>query len=544
MRFRLRGMAARLEPKALPTVGTEGKETARTVVGRALLAEREQGPYFSLVLTGVFYLALCWVHGHHELWRDEMHSWNVARNAGGLWDLLVGVRRYEGHPFLWYYLLFLASRVSRSAACLHVATVSFATLSTYLWLRGSGLPRVLRVMLPFTYLYFFEYGALSRCYAPGVFLAFLFCHLYDRESLRLPRLLGVLFLLSFTSVYGAMMAASLAVFVLWHGGTRTWSVWRKTGNTRLLWQWWAPALGLIALAIILHAMTSLPPSDAFFASPRGHNLSLTSANGPSRYFWAGLFPWDTQGAGDWIVSGYLGYGWSWFERLLPILAAVVLLLWLAAMRRAPSLVAVCLLGTVMMGLFQARQYLGFLRHWGHFFLFLVVCAWLLAKQSGRSRKLMHLLLGATMAVQIVTAWRAVRIELDRPFSGALEAANYLRDHDLAGEPVLATLDHAGAGVAGYLDRRFFYPESGIEAGDERQAVVFDSHRHDSPSPMGALYLAAKLARRIGSPVLLLLNLDLEGGTLPDVRIELLHVTRPSVISTERFWIYRVRLQPP
>lgn len=544
MRFRLRGMVARLEPKALPIVGTEGGEPARTVVGRALLEEREQGPYFSLVVTGVFYLALCWVHGHHELWRDEMHSWNVARNAGGLWDLLVGVRRYEGHPFLWYYLLFLLSRVSRSAAWLHVATIALATVSTYLWLRGAGLPRVLRVMLPFTYLFFFEYGVLSRCYAPGVFLAFLFCHLYDRASLRLPRLLGVLFLLSFTSVYGAMMAASLAVFVLGHGGARTWSLWRKTGNTRLLWQWWVPALGLIALAIILHVTTSLPPSDAFFASARGHNLGLASAIGPSRYFWAGLFPWDTPDAGNWIVSGYLGYGWSWFERILPALAAGVLLLWLAAMRGAPSVAVICLLGTVMMGLFQARQYLGFLRHWGHFFLFLVVCAWLVAKQSGRSRRLMHLLLGATMAVQILTAWRSVRTELDRPFSGALEAATYLRDHGLAGEPVLGTLDHAASGVAGYLDRRFFYPESGIEAGDERQAVVFDRHRHDSPIPMGALYLAAKLARRLGSPVLLLLTGELAGTVSPDVKIELLHVTRPSVIPAETFWIYRVRLQPP
>jgi hypothetical protein len=167
--------------------------------------------------------------------------------------------------------------------------------------------------------------------------------------------------------------------------------------------------------------------------------------------------------------------------------------------------------TVMMGLFQARQYLGFLRHWGHFFLFLAVCAWLLAKQSGRSTRLMHLLLGTTMAVQIFTAWRAVRIELDRPFSGALEAATYLRDHGLAGDPVLATLDHAASGIAGYLDRRFFYPESGIEAGDERQAVVFDRHRHDSPSPMRAVHLAAKLARRIGSPVLLLLNREPKGN---------------------------------
>ena len=52
-----------------------------------------------------------------------------------------GDRRYDGHPFLWHYLLHLVSRWSRSEVYLHVVTIVLATLVTlvlgnWTWERG------------------------------------------------------------------------------------------------------------------------------------------------------------------------------------------------------------------------------------------------------------------------------------------------------------------------------------------------------------------------------------------------------------------------
>ncbi|HYP86520.1 MAG TPA: hypothetical protein VEQ59_00165, partial [Polyangiaceae bacterium] len=78
-------------------------------VGRALFGAHE-GKTFARVVTLLFLGALIAVHTRHEGWRDELHCWSVGRNAAGLWDLMVGDRRYDGHPFLWYYAIYLASR--------------------------------------------------------------------------------------------------------------------------------------------------------------------------------------------------------------------------------------------------------------------------------------------------------------------------------------------------------------------------------------------------------------------------------------------------
>ena len=41
---------------------------------------------------------------HHELWGDEVHSWNIAKGSGSYADLIVN-RRFEGHPPAWYTVL-------------------------------------------------------------------------------------------------------------------------------------------------------------------------------------------------------------------------------------------------------------------------------------------------------------------------------------------------------------------------------------------------------------------------------------------------------
>jgi hypothetical protein len=189
-------------------------------IWHGLADKRERTPCFSVTVALLFCLALSLVQCNHELWRDEIHCWSLARNSTGLWDLLTGVRRYDGHPFLWYYLLHLVSRWSRSEVYLHAVTIVLATGSAYLWLRNANLPRVLRVMLLCTYCFFFEYSVISRSYALGIFLAFLFCRLYDPRSLRVLELFVVLFFLSFTSIYGSILAGALGAFLLWQNAAK------------------------------------------------------------------------------------------------------------------------------------------------------------------------------------------------------------------------------------------------------------------------------------------------------------------------------------
>jgi len=503
---------------------------------RGLTARKEVSPWFAVVAAGLFCLALSLVHTTHELWRDEIHCWSLGRNATGLWDLLVGDRRYDGHPFLWYYVLHLVSRWSRSEVYLHVVTIVLATASAFLWLRDSNLPRVLRVMLLGTYCIFFEYSVISRSYALGVFLAFLFCRLYDPRSLRILRLFVVLVLLSFTSAYGAILAAALGAFLFWQTVAMLWSSGLAPRHRRKLYGQGLLGMALGGFALWVHVKTSLPPADALFVKSPGLRPGLLSPQGFGLRFWAVMFPWNGHNDGTWIVSGFLGDHVPWIKHHLLALATALLALWLVALRRAPAVAFALLLGLASMALFQTYQYAGFLRHWGHFFVMLVLALWLFEKCSRRRPILLYGLAALVMACQIATNARAIASEVSEPFSGALEAANFLRARHLENEPILAIPDHATSPIAGYLDRRFIWPETGTEG----QTVVFHNRRRGFGSHRELLAWAQGTIRDKGRPVLLITSSQLEEG-LPTLKTELLYVTRIALRADETFAIYRLTL---
>jgi hypothetical protein len=508
---------------------------------RASTARQENHPWFAVAVTALFCLALTLVHLNHELWRDEIHCWSVGRNAAGLWDLLTGDRRYDGHPFLWYYLLYLVSRWSRSDAYLHAVTIVLATSSAYLWLRHAPWPRVLRLMLLGTYCFFFEYGVISRSYTLGVFLAFLFCRLYDRRQLRVFRLFVVLVLLSFTSIYGAFIAAELGTFFLWQTIATLRSVPLARRRRRAIYRQWLLGLVLVGIAFYVHWKTSMPPADAFYSSSSTKHPALLSSNGFGKQFWSALFPWNRRNSGAWIVSGFLAPRDSWFKDNLLLVAGAVLGLWLWALRKVPAAAFALLIGVATMALFQAHQYTGYLRHWGHFFVMLTLAAWLFAKHAKGRPVLLYALAGLTMAAQIATNVRAIRTEIAEPFSGSKEAANYLRINHLEHEPILATYDHAASAIAGLLDRKFMWAETGTES----QTVVFHNRRYDFPAEHDILTWAQSVVQDQGRSVLLILNFDLQ-ESLPTLATDLLYVTKTALRADETFAIYRVSLQsiPP
>ena len=511
-----------------------------TILGkiwRGLTDPREKNPCFALAVTGLFCVALSLVHYNHELWRDEIHCWSVGRNAAGLWDLLTGNRRYDGHPFLWYYLLYLVSRWSRSEVYLHVVTIVLATMSAYLWLRHSNLPRILRLMLLGTYCFFFEYSTISRSYALGVFLAFLFCRLYDRRQLRIFTLLVVLVLLSFTSIYGCILAAALGAFLFWQSIAKLgWAPLARRHKRKICWQWLL-GLALVGFALVVHWKTSMPPADAFYSSTTVKRPELFSSDGFGKQFWSALFPWNRRNSGTWIVSGFVGERSPWFKENLLAFAGAVLVLWLVALRKVPAAALALLVGVAVMALFQAHKYTGYLRHWGHFFILLTLSTWLFAKHDKRWPILLYGLAAVTMAFQIATNVRAVKTEIDLPFSAAQEAADYLRTQHLDQEPILATYDHAASAIAGYLDRKFLWAETGTES----QTVVFHNRRYDFPAEHDILVWAEATIHDLGRPVLLILNFDMT-ETLPTLKVDTLYVTKSALRADESFVIQRLSLQ--
>ena len=173
-----------------------------------------------LLLWAVFagyVLLLLMALAKHELWGDEIHSWNIARSSHDLIDLLRN-SRYEGHPPLWYVVLFSITRITNEPEYMKIAQAVFAIAMVYVLLFASPFPLFIRTLIPFGYYFTFEYGALSRNYAIALVFAFLTTWVLTRKPRRHELWFYVLvFLLSNTHLLGLLLALSFCAYHAWEG---------------------------------------------------------------------------------------------------------------------------------------------------------------------------------------------------------------------------------------------------------------------------------------------------------------------------------------
>jgi len=374
--------------------------------------EKLMGKTLPALMLGVYVVFLSAVVVHHEPWADEAQAWLIARDSG-LIELLAQRLRYEGHPALWYLVLFLPSKVLPYRA-ISVISVLLASLGVWVLLYRTSFPRWFRLLLPFSYFVFYQYAAIARSYVllPGLF--FLLASIYEGRHERVGLFVFLLCLLAYTSVYTALMAGcllSLHALEFW----RRWGTWSSQEKRRHGLAY--AAFGVMALLLVAHLWQ---PEDSSFA--RGYHLSL------SRFWRVG---WQTLNA---ILT----------ERAL--LSAIILgisLLWFWA-RGMLSLYVIPTLGVLF--LFSAK----YMNSWHEGIPFLwwatVMGLSLASRSSGRLPGKMETWLRGitTIACLVVLGFHlywAAAVSLSDwrgSYSGGGAVARYIKEQKLEGKRIYAT----------------------------------------------------------------------------------------------------------
>src|SRR2546425_5327402 len=88
--------------------------------------------HFALAITAVFFVIAIIGIVNHEMWRDEFHCWLIARDAHSLAQLYRNTR-YDGHPILWYLLLYILTCFTAKPAAMQILVLVLATTGTYLF---------------------------------------------------------------------------------------------------------------------------------------------------------------------------------------------------------------------------------------------------------------------------------------------------------------------------------------------------------------------------------------------------------------------------
>ena len=66
--------------------------------------------YYSFVL--IVFIIMCAIGIiNHEMWRDELTAWLIARDSNSISELLENIK-YTGHPGLWYLCLYFLAKIT------------------------------------------------------------------------------------------------------------------------------------------------------------------------------------------------------------------------------------------------------------------------------------------------------------------------------------------------------------------------------------------------------------------------------------------------
>jgi hypothetical protein len=506
---------------------------------RPFVRSREAGWGFTLLLCVPYLALLVWMHAHHEMWRDEIHFWTVARLARGFWDLVVGDRIYDGHPPLWYWYLHVLTWFTKSAVGIQIATVAAAMLAAVLLVRYAPFPRYLKVLLLFSYYFGYEYTVLSRNYVLGWTLACLFCALYHPIRVRYLGLAVALALLSLSSFYGLVLALFLlGFFVL---DQSRFSFLPARGPAPAEFAIFTSPRSLVTLAVamagIAFCVLTISPPDPNPFSPAFvfDSIKLTALPDMAFRFVAGVLPWREFSRDTfWAMSPTF---WAATSSWLPYVGSGLLLCALLALYPSWRLMLGYFAAVVCMDLFQQARHMGEPRHWGHYFMGFVVACWLLRTTfPRRSHWLSTLLLTGLCALHVQAFVVATVIDTRHPFSGGRETAAFIEQAGLQDLPLVAGPDYNASTVAGYLRRPFY----AAETDEVNQTVVFHARRR-AFSAADLMSRAIQVARERKSPVVLVASYPLPAPP-PGVTRQHLFTSQIGTVRDETFDVYKLTVE--
>lgn len=125
---------------------------------------------------------------HHEMWCDEAQAWLLARDMGPV--SIFSKVSYEGHPFLWFYILMPFAKAGVSFAFIKAISFCIVMLAVWILLFYSPFPFPAKIILAFSPAFLYFYASISRSYCLIALFTVLAALLRSRRQER-PLLFGL-----------------------------------------------------------------------------------------------------------------------------------------------------------------------------------------------------------------------------------------------------------------------------------------------------------------------------------------------------------------
>jgi hypothetical protein len=378
----------------------------------ALVQRKPSTPWWRVADFAVFggWIAVAgFTLAHHEKWADEAQAWLIARDLD-LKTIWFHELRYEGSPGLWHTILWVAQHVFHAPyAALGVIGLACAAAGIAFMLWKAPFPRPLRYMLAFSYFMVYQYAVIARPYTLLPLLAFAAAYFF-RDRTHPERMTVVLVLLALLSIHGIAIAAGIGLPYLIEAA-KDWKNLEPPVRRR-----YALCVGAMAVVLIATFFVLRPTPDVdMFAKP-----------GPDAEVFAASHAFPKSARLVSVISGAL------LDFFIP--SSIFLLFaaaWCAFRRKLlPFLLPTALL--ILLYVFVHGQS----HHHGTIFVAIVAGLWIAwptpeeqreaSLFERRATSAMVALLVCLFAINIWDAAVSIRYEYLYPYSGAEDAAQYLK----------------------------------------------------------------------------------------------------------------------
>ncbi|PQA56723.1 hypothetical protein [Siphonobacter curvatus] len=408
----------------------------------------------------VFVIVSLW---QHEMWRDELQAWGIVASTANPFDLAVNAR-YEGHPLLWFVLLWPLAQLFDHPNVMQVLHGALALGSAYLIIFKSPFRFLEKILILFSYYFIYEYVTISRNYQIGVLIICGICVLWRNPQKNLLAISGLLFLLLQTNVFAFLVGLGLAVGLL-----------AEEVYARRIWPLRSKSLlaALVILAGVMGTAQSLPPADSGFLT------QWTSR------FDSGTFLFAAAGVAHGFLplssfSEYHYWNFSLFPFGLGVKLALGLVLAVLAIFSKPksSVALIILVASVFfIFIFTYEKPRGLFRHFGHYTLALIAAYWIDGyKQSSRPVFTLGYFGVGILLLQVLAGMNAWYRDLRYPFSQAEAMALYLQKTYPACTPVAGVFQDYMIPLEWFLGRSIYC----LDVQQERPYVLWSkSHWNDT-----------------------------------------------------------------
>ena len=375
---------------------------------------------------------------YHEKWMDEAQAWLFARDLS-LHDLWFHELRYEGSPGLWHTMLWLAQRLFHAQySWIGPIGMACAMAGAALLILKAPFPRYIRWPLAFTYFLIYQYAVIARQYTLWPVLAFAAAYKFkDRDHPEFMTI--VLVLLANTSFHGTVLAACFGLAYL----MEVVPAWRSL-STRLRTRY-AICIGAMALTFVfVYAVVKPAPDSGELAKKQGLFALPEWRNEQGRQITPAIK----------FTSAISG---AFLDYTLPSgIFLAVLFVWSVMRRRILALA----LPVGAQALLYAFVY-GSPHHQGSLFVAAIAGLWIAWPTSSVRQKMsafqrralwaVTVLLSCLCAVNIWDSAVVIRREYLYPYSGARDAADYLKSVG-ADRAVIFGYNFGVSGVQAHFDR--------------------------------------------------------------------------------------------